>query len=99
MTMLLILIILVFLAGGLGYLYKQARKAPKKEKDLVSEYKQSIKERDRAIKALEEVYREEGEKKKKIHTGSDSDKFSASLDIMSDLSKTGAKARADKDKP
>lgn len=87
MTMILIVIILTLVAGGFGYLYKQTRKKLKKERSLVKEYKQSIKERDHAIRAMEEVYREEGEKKKKIRTGSDSDKFDASLDILSDLSR------------
>lgn len=66
MTMILIVIILTLVAGGFGYLYKQTRKKLKKERSLVKEYKQSIKERDHAIRAMEEVYREEGEKKKRF---------------------------------
>jgi len=98
MTMLLIIIVLVLVISSLSYIYKQARKKLKEEKAKVEEYAQAVEKRDHAIHALEEVYREEGEQKKKIRTGSDTDEFSASLDILSDLSKTGTEAGSDKDK-
>lgn len=62
------------------------RKKAAIEKGRSINFAREVTRRDHIIKRLEEVNRETAKKKKKLNTGSDSDKFDASMDILSDLS-------------
>lgn len=94
MKLYLILIALALVAAGYIGLLRVSNKKLKAELKVESERADKnalmIEQRDHIIKALERVMKDEKEQKKKLHTGSDVDKFAASLDILSN--ETGGKA-------
>jgi len=53
-------------------------------KDEVYNLVATVEDRNHTIHRMEEINLETAKKKKKIHTGTDSDKFNNSLDILSD---------------
>ena len=85
--MIYLIMALVMMAGAVYFLFKSNRK--KKAlittlDDLNMELMDTIIQRNHIIKRMEEVNLETAKKKKKIHTGSDTNKFNNSLDILSE---------------
>ena len=85
--MIYLIIALVIMAGVVYFLFKSNRN----KKALITtlddknmELMDTIIQRNHIIKRMEEVNRETTKKKKKIHIGTDDDKFNNSLDILSD---------------
>ena len=79
------------LAGWAAWRFRKKAAAERKRADKLAE---EVNRRGHIIKEMEEIYHETAKKKKKLRTGSDVDKFDASLDIMSELASRG---RADPD--
>ena len=70
--------------------YKHIKAKFETEKELANKLTLELERSKHIVKALEGAIQNENEKKKKIHTGCNSDKFAASLDILS--YKAGSKA-------
>ncbi len=87
-------IIATVIAAGAGLLAWYFGKKAVAEKKQTVRLAKEVNRRGHIIKQMEEIYVETAEKKKKLHTGSDPDRFDASLGIMSELSRRG---RADPD--
>lgn len=91
----LTLVMLVFslLSSAVTFISFKSNKRKKAEVEKLKREKESlIRETERekhAIEAMEEVFRETGEKKKKLHSGSNVERFNASLDLMHDLAGDG----------
>ena len=85
----LYLILLAVALAGIGYIgilrssNKTLKEKLKAETLRADNNAEDIKKRDHIIKALQGAFKNESEQKKKLHTGSDTDKFNASLDILS----------------
>ncbi len=95
--MIYLILALVIMAGVVYFLFKSNRKKGKEISGLKDEnygLLATIEDRNHIIHRMEEVNVETTKKKKKINTGSDSDKFNNSIDILSD---TGADSPAAKD--
>ncbi len=85
--MIYLILALVIMSGGIYFLFQSNRKKGKEISSLEDEnfgLLTTIEDRDHIIHRMEEVNLETAEKKKKIHTGTDSDKFNNSIDILSD---------------
>ncbi len=81
------LLIITGVAALAVYAAWHLRKKAKTEKERANKYAGEIDRLTHVIKALEEVNRETAKKKKKLRTGSDSDKFDNSLNILSKLAR------------
>ncbi len=92
--MILYSIITTGVAGLALYAAWKFRKKAKREKARANKFAKEIDRRGHIIKRMEEIYNETAKKKKKLRSGSDADKFDASLSIMSELARRG---RADPD--
>lgn len=92
----LYLILIGLALAGIAYIgllrasNKKLKGKLKSETERADENAATIEQRDHIIKALEGAMQNEKEQKNKLHTGSNIDKFNASLDILSN--KTGSKA-------
>ncbi len=81
------LLIITGVAALAVYAAWHFRKKAKAEKKRANKYAGEIDRLTHVIKRIEEVNRETAKKKKKLRTGSDSDKFDNSLDILSELAR------------
>ncbi len=63
------------------------RKKAKKEKARADIFQKEVDRRGHVIRRMEEINAKTAKKKKKLSSGSDSDKFDASMDILQDLSR------------
>ncbi len=92
MTFYLILFGIALAAVGyIGLLRARNKKLKNKlkaETERADENAAAVEQRDHIIKALEGAIKDEKEQKKKLHTGTASDKFNASIDILSNKSKS-----------
>lgn len=77
--------VLVAAIAVLWMLYKKERSDAKvlRERALAN---------DRIIEQMQGIIKKYDEREKKISTGSDDDRFDASIDVLSDIAKTGAVA-------
>lgn len=82
------LVIIAIILAGIAYVAILRGRVKKLKLKLKAETERADKNAH-VIKAMEGAFKNENEKKKKLHTGSDADKFNASLDILSN--KTGNK--------
>ena len=76
--------------GYIGLLRAKNKKLKDKlkaETERADKNAAAVEQRDHIIKALEGAIKDEKEQKKKLHTGSNADKFNASIDILSNKSK------------
>lgn len=87
-------IIATLVAVGAGLVAWYFGKKAAAEKKQIIRLAEEVNRRGHIIAQMEEIYVETAKKKKKLHTGSDVDKFDNSLDIMSELARRG---RADPD--
>ncbi len=78
----------VIAAGAIWAAWKFRKKAIA-ERKRADKLAKEVNRRGHIIKRMEEIWNETAKKKKKLRTGSDSDKFDASLDIMSELANRG----------
>ncbi len=92
--MILYVIISSLVAVGAAWAAWKFRKKAIAERKRADKLAKEVNRRGHIIKRMEEVYHEAAKKKKKLRTGSDADKFDASLAIMSELAGRG---RADPD--
>lgn len=76
------LVIIAGVLAGIAYVAILRGKVKSLKLKLKSETERADKNAH-VIKAMEVAFKNENEKKKKLHTGSDADKFNASLDILS----------------
>ena len=89
------LVIIAIILAGIAYVailrgkVKSLKLKLKAETERADTNAAEVKQREHIIKALQGAFKNENEKKKKLHTGSDADKFAASLDILSN--KTASK--------
>lgn len=68
---------------------KKLKSMFKIEQELNTKLSLELEKRDHVIKAMEGAFKNENEQKKKLHTGSDADKFATSLDILSNKTSDG----------
>ena len=92
--MILYVIIASLVAVGAGWAAWRFRKKAIAERKRADKLAKEVNRRGHIIKRMEEIWNETAKKKKKLRVGSDSDKFDASLAIMSELADRG---RADPD--
>ena len=92
--MIYLILALVVMAGVVYFLFQSNRKKKAEISKLgtrVVELSAETVKLNHLIHGIQEVNRETTEKKKKIRTGTNSDKFNNSLDILSELpAKSGA---------
>ena len=90
----LYLILIGLALAGIAYIgllrasNKKLKTKIKAETERADKNAATIEQRDHIIKALEGAMKNEKEQKSKLHAGSNTDKFNASLDILSN--KTGS---------
>ena len=77
------------LAVAAGWAAWRFRKQAIFERKRAGKLAREVDRRGHIIFRMEEVYNDAAKKKKKLRTGSDTDKFDASMDIMSELARRG----------
>lgn len=82
------LVIIAIILAGIAYVAILRGRVKKLKLKLKAETERADKNAH-VIKAMEGAFKNENEKKKKLHTGSDADKFASSLDILSNKTSDG----------
>ena len=86
--MIYLIIVIILMGVGIYFLFQSNRKKGKEISSLnkvLDKKEATIGKLEHVIAGIQEVNRETIKKKKKIRTGSNSDKFNNSLDILSDM--------------
>lgn len=65
----------------------------KNERSETKALRERAKANDQIIEQMQGIIRKYDEREKKISTGSDADRFDASIGVLSDIAKTGAVSR------
>lgn len=77
------------------FILRGLRRALKAEREKSATLAAAVAERDQAIKTIQEAGRVQIERTEQISTGSVGDRVSASIGVLSDITKTGARRRRD----